>query len=81
MKNKKYNFLLGVMVVICGVLCLVIGCMMRDDAEPELIRCYDRVYGVVYGCEVREDGDIEIRINPEGNRVIVGTCEKDPRYK
>lgn len=62
--------------------CLVCAFIHWQTAtEPEQIHCYDRVYGFVYGCEVREDGDIEIRINEDGNRVIVGLCEKDPRYK
>ena len=77
----KDNFLLGVMIVICCVLGLILGTVLSKPSEPETIRCYDPVYGVVYGCEVREDGDIEIKINPEGNRVIVGVCDKDPRYK
>lgn len=75
-------------VALCVILGIVLGSLLgiclkykQTATEPETVRCYDCVYGVVYGCEVREDGDIEIKLDEDGNRVIVGLCEKDPRYK
>lgn len=82
--DKKINITLVISVIVGIALGALIAWMLPDipePSEPEQIRCYDRVYGFVYGCEVREDGDIEIIINEDGNRVIVGLCEKDPRYK
>lgn len=81
MKDNGINIGLIIVIIFTIVMGVVIGVMLQEPSEPEQIRCYDHVYGFVYGCEVREDGDIEIRINEDGNRVIVGLCEKDPRYK
>ena len=46
----------------------------RRQAEQNIL-CIDRALGVVYSCFENEDGRIEIKINPEGNRVIVGTVD------
>lgn len=43
------------------------------EEQPEVgndIMCFDPITGHVYSCFERSDGNVQIRINPEGNRVI-----------
>lgn len=39
------------------------------------VLCYDYARGLVYSGFIREDGNVQLRINPEGNLVIVSIME------
>jgi hypothetical protein len=47
----------------------------QQRQDEQRILCIDRALGVVYSCFENEQGNIEIKINPEGNRVIAGTVD------
>ena len=51
----------------------------QPPIEEDLL-CYDYATGNVYKCFTREDGNIQLRINPEGNLVIARTIETE-EYK
>lgn len=47
--------------------------VLEFEGQPEVgndIMCFDPITGHVYSCFERSDGNVQIRINPEGNRVI-----------
>lgn len=47
----------------------------QQRQDEQRILCIDRALGVVYSCFENAQGNIEIKINPEGNRVIAGTVD------
>ena len=82
MMNKDKAILAAIIAFYIGfVLGIVVGYAAKDaeDIKPRqdepYILCVDRALGVVYSCFENEQGNIEIKINPEGNRVIAGTVD------
>lgn len=79
--------------LVCCLLLLCICVMMNQDSEyqrypvalvfeqqPDVGQdrlCFDPATGHVYSCFVRTDGNFQIRINPEENRVIAYYIERD----
>lgn len=41
----------------------------QPDVENDIL-CYDYVNGCAYSCYYKEDGNVQLRINPEGNLVF-----------
>ena len=81
MKNNK-AILSAFISFFIGFLFSFIICYASNEAEDfqqrqdeQRILCIDRALGVVYSCFENEQGNIEIKINPEGNRVIAGTVD------
>lgn len=70
--------------LLLGLICVIISMTsekteektsvnMVFEGQPEVgndIMCFDPITGHVYSCFERSDGNFQIRINPEGNRVI-----------
>lgn len=48
-----------------------------QPAVEDDILCYDFATGHVYKCFKRDDGNVQLRINPEGNRVIAKLIEHE----
>lgn len=51
-----------------------------EQTQPPVeddILCYDYATGHVYSCFVRDDGNVQLRINPEGNLVIAKLIEHE----
>lgn len=51
-----------------------------EQTQPPVeddILCYDFATGHVYSCFVRDDGNVQLRINPEGNLVIAKLIEHE----
>ena len=77
--------------VIAGILlcfsCCVIWLFQNQKTETkgiyleeqppiyEDILCYDPVTGNIYSCFKRTDGNVQLRINPEGNRCVFSFVE------
>lgn len=58
--------------------CTALSDVIANAKQPETgadVLCYDYARGFVYSGFVREDGSIQLRINDEGNLVIVRTVE------
>ena len=58
--------------------CEILSEVVEVAAQPSVgddVLCYDYARGLVYSGFFRDDGDIQLRINPEGNLVIVSTIE------
>lgn len=70
--------------LLLGLICVIISMTsgkteektsvnMVFEEQPEVgndIMCFDPITGHVYSCFERSDGNVQIRINPEGSRVI-----------
>ena len=80
-KKDKAILIAMVAFYIGFVLAFIISYAAKDAEEfqqrqdEQYILCIDRALGVVYSCFENESGHIEIKINPEGNRVIAGTVD------
>lgn len=48
-----------------------------QPAVEDDILCYDYATGHVYKCFKRDDGNVQLRINPEGNLVIAKLIEHE----
>lgn len=55
---------------------LTIDGATQPDVADDLL-CYDYVNGCVYTCYYIEDGNVQLRINPEGNLVFAQTLNYD----
>lgn len=82
MKKNNKAILSAFISFFIGFLFSFIICYASNEAEDfqqrqdeQYILCIDRALGVVYSCFENEQGNIEIKINPEGNRVIAGTVD------
>lgn len=58
----------------CKMLSEVVDSAKQPSVEEDLL-CYDYTRGLVYKCFVRDDGNIQLRINEEGNLIIAKTIE------
>lgn len=80
--KKDRAFQIAFIAFFVGFILALGICSIKYDAEffqqrhnEQNILCIDRALGLVYSCFENENGNIEIKINPEGNRVIAGTVD------
>lgn len=58
--------------------------VLKFEEQPEVgndILCYDPFTGHVYSCFERSDGNVQLRINPEGNYCISLLIERNDFYE
>lgn len=88
-----YRVLSIAFALVCCLLLLCICAMINQDSkyqrypvalvfekQPDVEQdrlCFDPATGHVYSCFERTDGNLQIRINPEENRVISYYIERD----
>ena len=83
MMKKNNKAILAAFLAFCAGFLLAFGISyaatkaedFQQRQDEQRILCVDRALGVVYSCFENEQGNIEIKINPEGNRVIAGTVD------